>query len=104
MVRSRAGFELRDDACGGHRANVAVAGKDIGDDIERGIENADFRRAGVGAGMLNHLGDRHVVGIAERGRERDGHCAGVVGETPQQVRGRCRDANRSRTTNAMYSE
>ena len=62
-----------------------------------------FRRAGVGAGMLNDFGDRHVVGIAERGRERDGHCAGVVRETPHKFAAVVETQIRA-NANTMYSE
>ena len=70
-----AGVQFGDDARGGDGADIRLAGDDVGDAIERAVENADHRRVDVAAGLLDELGQRNVIGIAERGRQRDGDAA-----------------------------
>ncbi len=62
-----------------------MARHDVGDRIERGIEHADCRRIRIGAGMADHLGDRHMIRVAARGRQRDGDRPGVAPQAVEQI-------------------
>jgi hypothetical protein len=57
----------------------------IGDGIKRSVEHADDGSLGIGAGMADDLRHRNVIGIAERGRERDLHRPSVRCEPLDQI-------------------
>jgi hypothetical protein len=57
----------------------------VGDRVERGVEYANMQGLSIGPGVTGNFRNGDMIGIAERGRERDGNGARVLSEARQQI-------------------
>ena len=98
-----AGIELRHRAGGGDDGEIGLALDHMGDRIARRIEHLGAQGADVAAGLPGDLGERHVIHVADRGRERDADAARIVAQLGRAAAWAVAIAAFGRTTKTRYS-